>query len=234
MSASRLDEIFLHGSEEEGFERVLLKYKWLEIQRVVAGPNALDVGCGVGIITRLLADTVERVVGLDGSSAKIERAKALTAAPNVAYVCSLFEDWSSADRFDTIVATNILEHVSDSGAFLAWCRRLLAPSGRLIVTVPNALGLHKRVGKEAGFISDVYALTAADHEKGHLRTYDRAILARELADAGFSQVDIRGILLKPLSSKQMESWDPRTVDALYEIGKGLPDYCSSILAVAQV
>jgi len=40
------------------------------------------------------------------------------------------------------------------------------------------------------------------------------------------------VLLKPLSNSQMESWDPDIIEALYEVGKELPDYCSPIYARA--
>lgn len=55
------------------------------------------------------------------------------------------------------------------------------------------------------------------------------------ADATSAELSILysgGILLKPLSIRQMETWDLKVVDALYEIGKELPDYCSSLIVVA--
>ena len=99
--------------------------------------------------------------------------------------------------------------------------------------VPNATALHKRVGLHMGLIDDLYALTSDDVEKGHLRIYDRAALEAEISAAGFGSIHARGILLKPLSHSQMESWDPKTVDALYEVGKELPDYCATLMIVGE-
>lgn len=231
-TTEELDRIFESYSEEKSFENVLLKYKIRELLPFVVGPAVLDIGSGVGILCRTLADRVETVVGLDGSPAKTARAKEINAAPNITYVCALFEEWSSAGVFNTIIATNVLEHIQDSPAFLRRCHDLLAPGGRLIVTVPNALGLHKRIGKQMGLIDDFYALTEADRAKGHVRIYDRQRLNAEITAAGFTLLHSGGILLKPLSHQQMEAWDPRAVDALYEIGKELPDYCSSLITVA--
>lgn len=233
VTMAELDKIFENFSEEEGFENVLLKYKILEVIRFIRGDSLLDIGCGLGFLARSLSSSVKTLVALDGSSVKIERAKMINAAPNISYLCSMFEDWTTSEPFDTIVATNLLEHVSDAQAFLKRCHEMLVPEGRLIVTVPNALGLHKRIGMQMGLMDDYYALTVADRAKGHTRVYDRNLLESELTSAGFSIHYSGGILLKPLSHRQMESWDSKVVDALFVIGKELPDYCSSLIAVGQ-
>ena len=233
VSVMELDKIFENFSEEEGFEKVLLKYKTLEVLRFVRAPSVLDIGCGIGFLARILAGEAKLVVALDGSPAKIERASQVNAAPNITYVCSMIDDWTPSHIFDTVVATNVLEHVPDAGAFLRRCYAMLGQDGRLIVTVPNALGLHKRIGKSMGMVDDYYALTAADLAKGHHHVYDRQILEQEITAAGFNIVHSGGILLKPLSHSQMESWDAKVVNALYEVGKDLPDYCSSLIVVGQ-
>jgi 2-polyprenyl-3-methyl-5-hydroxy-6-metoxy-1,4-benzoquinol methylase len=228
-----LDHIFAQYSEEEGFENVLLKYKTSEVLRFVRGPSVLDIGCGIGFLARILAGEVDRVVALDGSPAKIERAGQTNSASNVTYVCSMIEEWVPPEAFDTVVATNVLEHVTDTVAFLRSCRGMLRPRGRIIVTVPNAIALHKRIGRTMGLIDDYYALTEADIAKGHLHVYDRQLLEQEIVAAGFALVHSGGILLKPLSHRQMEAWDAKVVDALYEVGKELPDYCSSLIVVGE-
>ena len=229
--SEQLDRIFDVYSEEEGFERVLMTYKTHEVLGHVRGGAVLDLGCGVGSLCRALADRVESVVGLDGSPVKVERARQLNGAANITYVCALFEAWTPDRTFDSIVCTNVLEHVKDVPAFLQICRKALAPGGRLIATVPNALGLHKRIGLEMGLIDDLYALTAADRAKGHERIYDRQRLESDLGAGGFEIACSGGILLKPLSHEQMASWDRPIVNALYKVGKELPDYCSSLIVV---
>jgi 2-polyprenyl-3-methyl-5-hydroxy-6-metoxy-1,4-benzoquinol methylase len=228
-----LDSIFEKYSEEQGFENVLLKYKILEILRFIQGPAVLDIGCGVGFLCKALSGNVERVFGLDGSPVKIQRAKEINAASNIVYVLGMFEEWKPDTLFNTVVATNVLEHVENVHDFLNLCRNALAPGGQIIVTVPNALGLHKRIGMHMGLINDFYALTEADVAKGHQRVYNRQSLENDLKKENFAIVYSGGLLLKPLSSKQMEAWDEGLVDALYEIGKELPDYCSSLIVVGK-
>ena len=224
----RISEVY---SEEFGFERVLLKYKAAEISKYCTGDTMLDLGSGLGFLCQAFAPRFRSVLGIDGSERKVKMAVATNQYRHVDYQCTLFENFRPNHGYDFIVATNVLEHMPDSQAFLGNLCQWLTPRGRAVLTVPNALGLHKRIGKHMGVIDDYYQLTGDDHAKGHFRTYDSSRLREELVSAGLAVDGIGGILLKPLSHKQMESWDPQVVDALYEIGKDLPEYCSSLIAV---
>ena len=228
-----LDNIYNLYSEEVGFENVLLKYKIQSIKPHLKGKRLLDVGCGLGFLCREFADNFDDVVGIDGSSEKINRANQINAHPNVTYIKTMFEDFNPQNKFDTIIVTNVLEHVGNAIVFLESLKEMLSLSGRIIITVPNATGLHKRIGKHLGLISDYYMLTNADLEKGHQRLYDIEKLKLDVNAASLSVSIIEGILLKPLSHSQMETWDLEICDALYEIGKELPDYCSSLMAVCE-
>ncbi len=221
-------------TEEHGFEAILQKYKILEVGKFCRGESMLDVGCGVGQMARALSGKFKRVVGIDGSSVKIEKANKENKLPNIEYVHTLYEDFEPKLKFDFIVSTNVLEHVDDSVALLKKLKSWLNPGGLVVVTVPNALALHKRIGKFMGLINGYYKLTEADYKKGHQRIYDRNLLKKDLIDAGLGVDYIGGILLKPLPHSQMESWDIRIVDALYEIGHELPDYCSSLIAAGHL
>jgi 2-polyprenyl-3-methyl-5-hydroxy-6-metoxy-1,4-benzoquinol methylase len=227
-----LDDIAKFFSEDTGFERTLMKYKILEIEKFCKGRTMLDIGCGVGTLTKALSSRFEKVVGIDGSRIKIQKAKKNNPASNIEYIYTLFEDYDLLTNFDFIVSANVLEHVDNPDIFLKKIKSLLSPNGRVVMTVPNALGFHKRIGKAMGLIDDFYQLTDADVEKGHKRIYDSKMLCNEFVSAGYRIDLIGGILLKPLSHSQMESWDLNVVDALYEVGKELPDYCSSLIILA--
>lgn len=79
-------------------------------------------------------------------------------------------------RYQLVVAGEVLEHVPDAGAFLRGCRELLAPGGRLCVTVPNAcapkIGLRSLAGREVV-------------HPDHYTYYSPRTLARTLRGAGF-------------------------------------------------
>jgi len=231
-NSGHLDSIAMTYSEDIGFESTLMEYKINEVRKFIQGKTMLDIGCGVGTLTRALAGDFEQVVGIDGSALKIQKAKEKNNAKNIEYKLTLIEDFHSSQPFDFIASTNLLEHIENPLRFLGKVKMLLAREGMVVMTVPNALGLHKRIGKYMGVIEDFYKLTPADLEKGHKRVYDIITLENEFRNAGFKPVHIGGILLKPLSHSQMETWDRKIVDALYEVGKELPGYCSSLLIAA--
>jgi 2-polyprenyl-3-methyl-5-hydroxy-6-metoxy-1,4-benzoquinol methylase len=60
---------------------------------------------------------------------------------------------SERARYELVIAGEVLEHVGNADAFLSGCSALLAPGGRLCVTVPNAccpkLGVRALIGRES-------------------------------------------------------------------------------------
>lgn len=81
-----------------------------------------------------------------------------------------------------------------------------------------------------GLIPRCNSLNERDKQMGHRRVYDFETLREDLEGAGFSINYLTGIFLKPLSNAQMASWDERILDALFEVGKELPEYCAEIYA----
>jgi 2-polyprenyl-3-methyl-5-hydroxy-6-metoxy-1,4-benzoquinol methylase len=79
-------------------------------------------------------------------------------------------------RYDLVIAGEVLEHVPNAGHFLAGCRALLAPEGKLCVTVPNAVA-PKNGARAAGG----YEVTHPDH----FVYYSPRTVARTLRAAGF-------------------------------------------------
>lgn len=213
-----------------GFEVTLGNLIIRKTFELARGPKVLDVACGDGSLTRLMAAHYPVVVGVDGSKEKIKLAR--TNTPEARFYVSMFEDFNIDERFDSIVMINVLEHVEDPVLFLRKARTLLKRKGEIISFVPNALSLNRRVGKIMGIIKDCYELSTNDLAVGHRRFYDRDKLVKDLLEAGFKPKDVGGVLLKPLSNRQMESWDIEVIEALYVIGEELPDYCGLVYARA--
>ncbi len=110
---------------------------WL---RVGAGTRVLDVGCGVGRWSRLLASCGAQVTGVDLSPTMIAEAERRARACGVASRCRfLVQDSSALDvegPFDLILCVTVLQHMLDVGALRSALRRIalqLAPGGRLVV-----------------------------------------------------------------------------------------------------
>jgi 2-polyprenyl-3-methyl-5-hydroxy-6-metoxy-1,4-benzoquinol methylase len=211
-------DYYLH----EYHERVLL-------QRV-QGPRILEMGCGEGAITKMLGRNFPEVVSVDGSRILIEKASKHVNMPNVVFSLSLFEEFVPDGKFSSILMICILEHVDDPVLILKRAKEWLEPEGKIYIIVPNALSLNRQVGKAMGMLKELNELHERDILVGHRRVYDPKRLLADIKMAGLKEVFINGILLKPLSDAQMQTWDKKLIEAFYEVGKNYPSICTEIYA----
>ncbi|HMA00455.1 MAG TPA: class I SAM-dependent methyltransferase [Steroidobacteraceae bacterium] len=110
---------------------------WLNVP---PGTRVLDVGCGVGRWSRLLAERGAAVVGVDLSPTMIAEARRRAMQDGVLQRCRFsVGDLSSlelGERFDVILAVTVLQHILDQAALAAALLAMsthLAPGGRMIL-----------------------------------------------------------------------------------------------------
>lgn len=244
------------GKFFRSYEKVLGHYIVQSVLEHMKPPSLLDVACGNGMLAGLLAPRFERVLGVDASSAHI--AKAREAHPGIEFVHALAEDYVAEEPFSTITMINLLEHVVDPVALLARMMPNLAKDGVLIVNVPNAMAINRRIAKLMGTIKDEYELSPFDIDvAGHRRYYDMEKLVGDVNAAGFRVVARSGVFYKMLSSAQLnwflenglweeggfgwgrvgaekaKDWRKAFCEASYEFGKERPEECNLIQVVAQ-
>jgi SAM-dependent methyltransferase len=134
------------------------------------GRRILEVGAGVGNMSQFFVDG-ERLVLTDTDSGYRERLSRRFAGRATVAVRELslprVPDDLAADRFDTIVCLNVLEHIADDRASLAAMRSLLAPGGRLVLLVPALPFLYGTL----------------DVALGHYRRYTPRVLRERFGDA---------------------------------------------------
>ena len=172
---------------------------------------------------------------MEGSERRVRAASArYESNGRVRVIHAMFSDLALDTKYNTVIAGDILRYIPDPGDFLRRVGSHLAEDGVLIVTVPNSLSLHRRIGTLMGLENDPSDLNARDREVGNLRCYDRYSLRSEILQAGFSIVDLRGCFLKPLSSAQMADWDDALLRALLEVGDELTDYAWFLYAICRL
>jgi 2-polyprenyl-6-hydroxyphenyl methylase / 3-demethylubiquinone-9 3-methyltransferase len=106
----------------------------------LAGLRILDIGCGGGILSEPLARLGANVVGADPAEANIEAAR-LHAEENgvsVDYRATTAEALADAgERFDVVLAMEVVEHVADIGLFVRRCAEMVKPGGLMIAATLN-------------------------------------------------------------------------------------------------
>ena len=100
----------------------------------------LDIGCGGGILSEPLARLGAIVLGADPAAINIEVARrhASDVGVIVDYRCTTAEALADAgERFDVVLAMEVVEHVADLPLFVRRCAEMMKPSGLMIVATLN-------------------------------------------------------------------------------------------------
>lgn len=200
--ASRFDSRYREGKRFKERLRV-----WSELIQRYCGPesNTVDLGCGSGVFTALLASRAERVYAIDGSAAMLGIARNLIGAQgarNVEIIESRLEAFleNRDAEFDLAVCSSVVEYLDRPAEFLDACRDALKDGAVLLVSMPNGASwyraLEARIFALAGF-------------PGYYR-YVKSMVSPEawieyLSRAGFDIVEYRYYGSAPVFSWLMRS-----------------------------
>jgi len=104
------------------------------------GLRMLDIGCGGGILSEPLARLGAQMVGADPAEENIAAARAHAEETGVAidYRATTAEELAAAkERFEVVLAMEVVEHVADVSAFIATCAAMVKPGGLMIAATLN-------------------------------------------------------------------------------------------------
>jgi SAM-dependent methyltransferase len=146
--------------------------------RAHLGQRVLEIGAGIGTITQEIEAGLEQLIALEVDPFYVERLRnKFRGKPHVRPYLSdvALADWEAlkAERIDTIVLSNVLEHIPDDGAAVRRFRQILPEGGKVVVLVPALPQLFGTI----------------DEAVGHHRRYTQDSLRRVLEDNGFA-VDV--------------------------------------------
>jgi ubiquinone/menaquinone biosynthesis C-methylase UbiE len=173
------------------------------LANVRPGDQVLDLGCGDGTLTGVLADAAEprsaksggvariaesgasgSVVGVDVAESALRRARAWH--PTLAFALAPIDGALPFDdgSFDVVWSSEVIEHVSDTARWLSEVRRVLVPRGRLLLTTPS----HGRLRVAIGGI-ERYSEPLGDH----LHLYSARSLRELLTEFDFAVTELRAV-----------------------------------------
>ncbi len=227
----RLDKVSKLYSAKKSFDKFLIEFGSRKILSNAKGPDVLELGSADGLMTEILSRKFKSVHVVEASRRYIKMVDNKNLQ-NVKVFKSLFEDFESRIKYNDIIMTRVLEHVSSPVRILKKANRWLKPNGRIHIVVPNADSLNRRIGQAMHIIKNRTDLDDHDIQVGHRRVYIRSTLARDIKAANLKTIIRTGIFLKPLSNAQMLKWPKKIIDALYIVGNDFPELCSEIYFVA--
>lgn len=116
-------------------------HRYLFAAPLVAGREVLDIACGEGYGSALLAQRAARVTGVDLAPAAIAHARSCYAGrPNLEFREADCAALPFADAsFDVVVSFETIEHITAQEAFLDEVRRVLRPGGFVVLSCPNKI-----------------------------------------------------------------------------------------------
>jgi 2-polyprenyl-6-hydroxyphenyl methylase/3-demethylubiquinone-9 3-methyltransferase len=165
------------------------------------GLRILDIGCGGGLLSEPLARLGASVVGADPAETNIEVARlhAKQSGLEVDYRATTAEALANAaEKFDIVLAMEVIEHVADVELFIARCAEMVKPGGFMVVATLN------RTLKSFGL-----AIVGAEYILGWLprgtHKWDKFVTPNELEIAlelaGMEIADESGVLYNPLADR---------------------------------
>jgi 2-polyprenyl-3-methyl-5-hydroxy-6-metoxy-1,4-benzoquinol methylase len=201
--------------------------------------NFLELGSFKGDFTKKFLPYFKDLTCVEASDEAIQIAKG-TIGDKVKYVNGLFEEVSLPTKYDNIVLTHVLEHITDPIAVLRKINdEWLSDSGRFFLVCPNANAPSRQIAVKMGLISHNSAVTPSEKEHGHQITYTLDTLERDAKLAGLKVTYRSGIFFKALANFQ---WDhllttniisKEYLDGCYDLGQQYPDLCSSIFLLCE-
>lgn len=166
-----------------------------------SGLRGVDIGCGGGLVAEPLSRLGMAMTGIDAGENNIGAARAHAKGQDLVidYRCTTAEAVAAtSERFDVVLALEIIEHVADRAAFVRACCELATPEGLIILSTLN------RTAKAFGLaiVGAEYVLRWLPRGSHDWRKFVRpSELARDLRAAGATPTDTRGLVFDVVANE---------------------------------
>ena len=162
----------------------------------------LDLGCGNGYMVNHLISLGYNAYGTDASEGGIQIARQQNA--DRFFVQDLSSDKLPLElqhlRFDTIISTEVIEHLYDPEGFIQFCKRLLPANSEIIITTPYH-----------GYLKNLMLSLFNKWDEhsnplwlgGHIKLWSRETASKLLINAGFKVTAFKGCGRIPYLWKSM-------------------------------
>lgn len=183
--------------QNHSFNSAMNTYRYRTIKQYLKGRNCLEIGSGKGHMTKLLARKFSNLTLIEPNP------ESYNALPFPDKICAEMEYVNLDKKFDTIVCTNVMEHVEDPQLVLEKIKQHMKQSSTLILVVPNARSYNRLLGVDLGMLETAEQLSPSDIEAGHKRMYNYDTFKEEILKAGLELQEYYSYAYKPLHNAMM-------------------------------
>lgn len=204
------------------------------VKDLIKGPNVLEMGVGANEYTAIIIKKFDHSYIVDFSHKLLNQAQK-RYGDNITTFFSSFENFKPDILFDTVLATNVLEHVENPIQVLKKIKTWIKKDGKVLINVPNANSLHRIYGVCLGLLKKNTDLSQADKQIGHKRVYIMEKLEKDIQKAGLRVVSKRPTFIKLFSNSQMKDFSDSQLIGLYKLAKFLPlEFNSTLFYVCSI
>jgi len=194
-------------------------------------PSCLEMGPAEGHMTKILAQEFDELTIIEGVKSFCLDLE--INFPKAKVIHSLFEDYNTQEKFDTIILGHVMEHVENPVEILKKAKTWLSSEGVICAAVPNARSLHRQAAVIMGILETENSLNETDIHHGHRRVYNPESFRADFIKAGLKIKHFGGYWLKPVSNSQIEKdWNEQMLAAFMQLGERYPDIAGEIYVIA--
>lgn len=227
------------------FDYWFVNYRYKLFKRLRYGEFFLEMGCATGLSTYYLSKHAKEIVVIEIESQNIQFAKTFLESQKVdiSKIKFIESNWLKIDelslnkKFTDIIWFEGAEYIyfDEFQKMLKKLKKYLLSQGRLHIVVSNSRSLHRRIGFYMEELSQIDEFSRRDvltGEKKWLGDIYKLVSALKKEYIIFETIPY---FLKPLPNRKMLELykeNPKLIEALFEAGKELPDYCAEIYVCA--
>lgn len=160
--------------------------------------SALELGCGPGTWTPLLAARASDVLAVDLSEKMLEQARESVAHENVEFLHADAARFQTGRRFDLVMSVRVLEYVPEWQSIVRRLEEFVAPGGRALIITKTPISVYRGTGRERWFGPHTMArrLTGGRLDQDFWQCHIPVRAMRQaFADAGLVDITVRPVIM---------------------------------------